>query len=188
MKANLFSSFLISFSISQTTVEAYEVPHLIKPQLGFELNLIFPDSSFHRTTSLPQVLTQSMEHLVAHQVPFRLMYNTSGIWPTPQPAHSLRHMENQVAHLVFLTIRSKRQALDLQDVFTNCVAGSWLTTSSTIPKHCIEVIITDDSALTGPPRNRFVNLDVQPYLLPLYFIIFYWSSNSHKVVQVREGK
>ena len=67
---------MILFCSAGFTVKAYDLSHLLKPQLGLELNLIIPESTFRLSGSLPPALTQSMEYLTEHQVPFRIIYTT----------------------------------------------------------------------------------------------------------------
>ena len=50
----------------------FSLPRLLKPQLGFEVNLIVPDPSFISAAFLPPALTQSVEYLMTEQFPFRL--------------------------------------------------------------------------------------------------------------------
>ena len=168
-------AILLLIWIVQTCL-AHDLTHLLKPQLGFEINLIIPDSSFYLSPSIPPALTQSIEYLVAQQVPFRLIYNSNGKIKPPQPSRSSRHAENQVAHLVFVTVQPKQRVVDLHEAFESCLFGDAVVASSTIPKHFIHVIITHTSALLGPLTSRFLKYRHRSPWLPLYLIVLHWSS------------
>ena len=88
-----------------------------------------------------------MEYLVAHEIPFRLIYNVTQKRKTPQPARSSRHAENQVADLVFVTVQTKQRAVNLHDAYRNCLFRDPVAASSTLTKHFVHVIISQKNQL-----------------------------------------
>ena len=164
-------------SAETTTVKAYDLSHLLKPQLGFEINLMVTGSSFHLTGCLPPALTQSMDYLMKHNVPFRLHYNSTGKWRVPEPVRSSRHAYNQVAHLVFVIVESRDHVLNLGEVFVHCTFAHAFQVSSTTPKDFIQVI-ADDSALQESSWDSLLRLNVAAFVLRLYFIILQWSAGT----------
>ena len=118
-----------------------------------------------------------MEYLVGNQVPFRLHYNSSETELPYMTAHSCWYVKNQAAHLMFVTIKSQVEIADLYDVFRRCCTHwnnfiAW----GTIFKSFIQLIL-DESVLEGRWRQR-CDFNIQPPVLPLNLIMFYWSGST----------
>ena len=153
--------------------KSYDLSHLLTPQLRFEINLIIPDSSFDMFPSLPAPMLESLEFLVVNQVPFRLLYNSTKKLPPEVTARSSRYIQNQVTHLIFVTIRSKNQRVDLYDVLVSCKLGTNLVLQHTIRESYIDLIV-DQTAVNGRFELGF-HPNIQPHSVPLNFLVFQWS-------------
>ena len=181
MGIKIFPAAFLLFCIAQNhctpaaevSTKLYDLSHLLKPQLDFEINLIVPDSSFFFAFSLPPALTQSMEYLAAKQVPFRLWYNLAQKLEPPSRTRSARHAWNRIANFVFFALQSKTQLVDLYEVVASCTFKSPFVLSSTVPRDFFHLIV-DGSAMKELWKGWFVPT-LDHTVVPLYFNIFYWN-------------
>ena len=169
----LILPLLSSLQNGQAVPNQYGLTHLLKPQVGFEINLIIPDS-FSSAPFFPPPLLRSIEYLVDSQAPFRLYYNSS---ERPPPLiRTSWYAENQVTHVVFLMPQSKQEAIDIHSVFSSCVSRTNGFIFSVIHKDLIQVGLdrsTVDAPFVAVELGSFVP---PPEFLPLYFIILDWST------------
>ena len=173
----LLGSALIPSS-AQKTPDSYQLSHLLKPQLRFEFNLIIPYFTNVTAHPLPPSLLRSMEYLEENQTPFRFYnYNSSHRIQPPPMIRTFRHLENQVAHLVFVMPQYHGEALDLQKVWISFMFRKGLA-SSAINKDLNQVIV-DGTALTDPWNITSRGI-VPPKYLPLYFLMFFWSGGEFR--------
>ena len=96
-----------------TSHERYSFPDLLAPQFDLQINLRFPDFYYTKVPRLPAALTKTIDLLVSHAAPFHLFYN----YTTPKPAALLfrppRHIQNEVAWLVFITLQTKSDTVEM---------------------------------------------------------------------------
>ena len=160
-------------------LSSYDMPHLLMPQLRSEINLIIPDSIYNASPTLPPSMLRSMEYLAACKVPFRLLYNRAQNTPSRITVRSSRHIENQIAHLVFVTIKSKDQVVDLREIFHSCKFGTNVLTRNNIATSFIQ-LVSDESAIQGSCSPEF-DLNIKAQNLPSNFIILYWSKSRFRL-------
>ena len=163
-------------SAAAVSTKLYDLSHLFKPQLDFEINLIVADTNFYSAVYLeylPLALTQSMDYVVSKQVPFRLYYNFTQEFHPPPRNRSARHAQNRIAYFVFFAVQSKTPEIDLNEVVESCLFSNFAG-SSTVQKGFVHLIV-DESAMKEPWGRRFVHT-IFHWSVPLYFNIFYWTS------------
>ena len=138
--------------------KSYKTSHLLKAMLSLEINLSWPDlnSISKLYPSLPEPLLESVEYLVTNSVPYGLLSNST---KTPQPyitARSSRYTENLAVQLVFLTIHSEDEWVDLKDVLLKCcsVGATHLFARQTIDRSFV-LLVVDESAVTEGWNRRF---------------------------------
>lgn len=170
--ALLFASSTQKHNVAAIS-HSYDVSHLLKPQLRFEINLIVPDSVFDLSPSLPMSMLESIAFLAANQVPFRLLYNKTKNLPPYITTRSSRYVHNKVSHLVFVGIHSKDQSVILREVLNSCRFGTDLVVRRTIDKSFFQLIL--DETVVGGSWKPWFRFNIEPYDVPLNFIIFHWS-------------
>ena len=174
----LFLLFYVRIRVSaEGAKNSYQLSHLLKQQIRFEINLILPDFNLVSTRSLPSSLLRSMEYLGDNQAPFRLYYNSSQRIQPPPMIRCSRYAENQVAHLIFLMLQTKDEIVDLNEVFQSCVFHKGFA-STAIHKDLIQLIL--DSNLNDLWELQFY-VNVPPEQLPLNFVIFNWSGTALRI-------
>ena len=169
----LISAFICNIHESVAQAERnYDMSDLLKPQQGFEINLILPNSSFVSSHSLPLALTQGMEYLTRNHIPFRLLHNIKSEMQPPSPARTARHGRNRIGNLVFIASRGNTKRLDLEEAVLGCTFTSRLVFSSVVHKDFTQVIVEVTSL------KETYEWAVAPTLLrqlvPLYIIMLYW--------------
>ena len=152
----------------------YDMRHLLNPQLGFEINLIAPETSLLPTSSLTPALSQSIYYLVTNQVPFRILYNLTRQMPARPPVRSSRYTKHQVVHLAFVVVQPNSKIVSLIKVVRSCISN-YFELSSTIHQDFVQLVI-DTTAVKQQRGHKFA-YDVKRHQVPLYFLIFYWSGS-----------
>ena len=152
---------------------SYQLSHLLKPQLSFDINLFFGDFISFSDQLLPPSLLRSIEYLVDNQTPFRLYYNSARQNESSLIIRSSKHAEHQVAHLVFVILSSKDDILDLLQVFRYCLYQNHYV-SSTIFKDFLELIVDASNLNSG--WGILPRYNIPREYLPLHFFVFFWKS------------
>ena len=153
----------------------YDMSDLLKPQQDFEINLVVPNSLYVSPHSLPSALTQSMEYLMANQIPYRLLYNMKGKIRPPSPIRTARHADNRISNLVFVAFHGNTGRLDLFEAVFSCIFTSNLVFSSVVYKDITQLIVE----FPGLRETReWVLASTLPHQnLPLHIIMLYWLSS-----------
>ena len=146
--------------------------HLLRPQLRSQIILRVPDYYYSVLPRLPLPLTLAMEFLVSEQVPFRLFYNFTQTKLQQTTSHLPRHTQNQVVRLVFVSVQSKSEVLDLHQVFQSYWVGNKFDLSTAVHEDFIQLVV-DESAV-GKPWSRVCNLNIARAYVPLYFVMLVW--------------
>ena len=173
----LLTSTILRVQGAVAAVDSYEMSHLLKPQLRFEINLVIPDNMWVSPSFLPPSLLQSIKYLVGKQVPFRLHYNSNQTRRPYISSRSYRYAENQVSHLVFVVLQSAEQELDLLDILLSCCTteNDFVAWGTIVNGHI--QFIADESALDGI-WGGWYRLNIHPRYLPLNFVILYWCGST----------
>ena len=163
----------IQLGITKGADKTHRLSHLLNPQLLFDINLVIPLPNAVAAASLPTAMAKSAEYLVEHYTPFRLVHNpTIKIQPL-SPTRSARFTKNQAACLVFVSVKSKSQVVDLREAFETCFLGSFVILWSNIHNAMIQVVV-DHSALKETWHPAFAFNSRERYRLPLHYIILHW--------------
>ena len=93
-------------------------------------------------------MLHSIEYLVNNEATFRLYYNFARQTQPSLRIRSSRHAQHQVAHLVFLTLQSKTDMVDLDLMFRSFMYQNGFITSA-IHTDLIQ-LIPDESTLKEP--------------------------------------
>ena len=166
----LVCSSIVLTAAGENVAPKYQIPQLLKPQLGFEINLYFPNLVLAQV--LPPSLLLSVEYLVDNQAPFRLYYNFARQTQPSLIIRSSRHAKHQVTHLVFLTLQPTKSQVDLRLAFEACLYHNGFV-SSAIHEDFIQVIADGSNLKDEQWKITHYTNDQQAYF-PLYFIVLYW--------------
>ena len=173
--------------LANGTPDGNRLPDLLMPQLRSQVILRVPDYYYSVLPRLPLPLTLAMEFLLSEQVPFRLFYNFTQRQHGPTISRPPRHAQNQVVWLVFVSVQSQSEVLDLGKVLQSCLSGVNFGISAAVHKDFIQLVV-DESALAEKWSTMYKFNIVRAYV-PLYFVIISWSGThfrSHDALLLRE--
>ena len=142
---------------------------LLKPQLHLQITLRVPEHYKLRGLELPPALRLAMDLLLSEQAPFRLFYNLTRGKPLSVVTPSPRFTQNQATWLVFVSVQSKSEVLDLDKILQSCTLGSKFGLSTVVHRDFLQLIV-DESALAEPWRTNCKFNIVRAYV-PLYLVI-----------------
>ena len=106
---------------------AYKMSELLKPQRRFQIALSIPHLYFDAyVRQHSPALEQAVEFLVSELTPFRLTFNQTNTNAAPITSRQSRHLENQVANLVFIVVTRATPRIDLYKVRLGVTLGNEL--------------------------------------------------------------
>ena len=146
---------------------------LLMPQMYSQITLRIPEYYYVMVPELPPVLVFAIDFLVSEKVPFRIFYNFTQIEVRPSVPRTPRFTRNYAVWLVFVSVQSESEGLDLYEVFKSCTLGTAFGHSATIHNDFIQLIV-DESAV-AEPWDETCDFNIIRSYFPLYFVLLSWS-------------